>query len=646
MKATVSYRAPRPRVRYVVKGRDGIQDVFDRLKDGILAVDTETSGLDWWVDRVGALCFAAGDTAAFFCKDALAPAARWLGDQVKRHRPFVFHHAKFDMHMIRSSFGVHIPYPVHDTMLMSHMLDNRGAPINKYPWFAGHHLKDLAAAFVDPTAHEPEEKLMQLIKEVGGRRAHKGDWLIVPLKHSAKYGALDPWYTLMLYDQFIERIRYWPQPPGYPALMELYKTERWLTLALRDMEERGIMADADFLETWARKVKKDIRRSQKRLNRMVAERIQESMGWDSSEFNWNSPKQVSELLFDTLGIPPISGRSTDKRSLLRMNDPVASELLKHRSGVKSYTAFAKTLLSKIKPDRAIHTHFNQNVGTGRMSAADPNLQQQARDSGVRAAFIPRKGLVLRSADYSQIEMRFAAHFSDEQVLIEGFNNDPDFDTHAALARRMFGLGRKGTPTSQQRDRGKTMNFAMLYGAGEEAVTEQLIDKVSFKEARQSCIELGYRPKRSESPYHVLAQLLRNAVRESYPKMWKFTKDEEKIAAKRGFVVDAFGYHRYLDEDECYKAMNSKVQGSAAHQAKVGLVNVYRELQLGTGEVAILLQVHDDIIYESEGDPRTDARVLDLLEERKRFKVPMLADLKGSAVNWQVKEKVKVKRIAA
>lgn len=634
----MNYVAAVPRHRYIVRGPDGIDDVFQRLNHGILAVDTETTGLDWWVDRVGGLCFAAGDTAAFFLKDGLAPAARWLSHQIKAQRKMVFHHAKFDMHMMRTSFGLHIPYPVHDTMTMGHLLDNRGAPTHRYPWFAGNRLKDLAAAFVDDGAHQAEEELLRAIAEATGFKQNRKDlkafWSIAPVRVSGKYGGLDPWYTLQLYYQFIDRIRHWPQPDGYPPLMELYQTERWLTLALRDMEERGIRVDVDFLEQWARKVKKDQRRSMKRLERIA----------NYPGILWTSPAQVSELLFDELGIDQVNGRSTNKRSLLRMKHPIAAELIKHRAATKQYSAFALTLLEKIRSDGAIHTHFNQNVGTGRMSASDPNLQQQARDSGVRAAFIPRIGLVFRSADYSQIEMRFVAHFSGEEVLVYGFNNDPDFDTHAALAQKMFGLGKR-KPTPQQRDRGKTMNFSMVYGAGEDAVAEQLIDKISWEDARQSCIELGYRPKRSESPFHALSQLLRDAVRQSYPKVWKFTKDEERIVSRRGFTVDAFGYHRYLEEDEAYKAMNSKIQASAAHQAKKGLVNVYRELQLGERSLAMLLQVHDDLIYESDGDQRTDARVVELLNETERFKVPMVVDLKGSAKNWQDKEKIKLKRAA-
>lgn len=620
-----------PKHQYIVRGLDGIQDVFDRLRHGILATDTETTGLDWAVDRVGALCFAAGDTAAFFVGDALGRAARWYADQVKQRRKQVFHNAKYDMHVIRGTFGIHIDYPVHDTLVMSRLIDNRGVPINRYPWFSySHELKTLASYYVDPRAGEAETDLLTAIRErVGRRKNAMADWLVAPIRLSGKYGLRDPWWTLKLYDAFISMIQHWPQIPGYPSLMSLYKTERWLTIALRDMEERGVLLDQDFIHKWLEKAQRKTEKLTAKMNRKAG-----------YELNWNSNPQIRELFWDELELEQIDGEKLNKRVLLRLPHSLAALLLKRRKHAKEVST-GRALLRNLGPTGRLHSHYNQNVDTGRMSATK-GFHQFARESGIRKGVIPSKGLVLRSADYSQVEMRYAAHYSGEETLINGFINDPKFDTHRALAARMFGVEPKRV-TDPQRDRGKTMNFAMLYGAGEDAVTEQLIDKISAEEARQSCIELGYIPSQSESPYRTLAQLLRDAVRSSYPKMWQFTKDEEEIAKMLGYVTDAYGYHRWLDENEAYKAMNSKVQGSAAHKAKEGMVAVYRELQRGTGELAILMQVHDDIIYESEGSPRTDRRVLELLEDHKNFRVPILADLKGSDKNWADKKSIELPR---
>ena len=248
----------RPTNIYIARGPDGLDDVLAKLRSGPLAVDTETTGLDWHVDRVGSIQVAAGTTALFVCGGALAPFTRWLSRQIRDQRELVFHHAKFDLHMLRSTFGLHVPYPVHDTMLESFLLDNRGVGTANLP---NHHLKGLARVFVDPLASEPEKEMMQAIRQAGGK--HKGDWmLLMGTEHEhyvTRYSALDPWYTLQLHLQFIERIRYWPQPEGdYPPLAKLYETERWLTLALRDMEARGIKARRRFLEEWQRKLEQDI----------------------------------------------------------------------------------------------------------------------------------------------------------------------------------------------------------------------------------------------------------------------------------------------------------------------------------------------------------------------------------------------------
>lgn len=625
------YPSPLPRYSYLVRGVDGIESVFAKLRHGPLAVDTETTGLDWTVDLVGALCFAAGDTAAFFVRDALGPAARWFADEVARRRRLVFHNAKYDMHICRRTFGINIGYPVHDTLVMSRLLDNRGVPIERYPWYSRDHgLKTLAKYYVNPDAPASQIDLIESIRaRVGRHKDAMADWIVAPLKISAKYGTQDPWYTLRLYDVFQPMIAHWPQIPGYPSLMSLYQTERWLTLALRDMEERGVLLDQEYIHMWIAKAQRKVDKLTARMNRRAG-----------YELNWNSNPQLRKLFWEELEVDQVDGERLNKRALLKIPHSLAALLLKRRKLAKMVSS-GKSLLKNLGPTGRLHSHYNQNVDTGRMSATK-GFHQFARDSGVRRGVIPPKGLVLRSADYSQIEMRFAAHYSGEEVLINGFINDPDFDTHRALAARMFGVKPKRV-SPQQRDRGKTMNFSMLYGAGEDATTEQLIDKISAEEARQSCIELGYTPSRSESPFRSLAQLLRNAVRESYPKMWAFTKNEELTAKMLGYVTDAYGYHRWLDEDEAYKAMNSKLQGSAAHKAKEGMVAVYREEQLNRGSLAITMQVHDDVIAETDGDPQTDRRMVDLLEDHHSFKVPITADMKGSDKNWQDKVSIKLPR---
>ncbi len=621
---------------------DGLDDVFSKLKRGTLAVDTETTGLAWRTELVGAICLAAGETAIFAWQNALGPVARWLSDQVKAERKLVFHNAKFDLHHLRETFGLHVPYPVYDTRLESFLVDNRGAPLpdGRFPVYPTHSLKPLAAAYVDPDALDPEKEMLTAIRRRVGPGAHKGDWLVLrdteDEHYATDYGALDPWYTLQLHKQLYSRIVHWPTEPNCDSLATLYETERWLLLALRDMEARGIKANRAFLEQWRDELKV-------RLDARVQELEQLAGG---RSINWQSTPQLRDLLYSKLKIKPerftaTEEPSTDGVALLNMTHPIGAALVKYREDFKQWSSYATSLLEALTPKNTIHCTFHQTgAETGRMSCSEPNLQQQTRESGVRRAYHPRKGLVLRFADYSQVEMRYASHFANEPSFIAGFNDDPDFDTHDATARNMYGIHGPSKPNSRQRKFGKIINFTKLFGGGEGKITEQLVNLMEADEARAGCKELGYKPGPGESPHRSLAQLLIAQFNKTMPAMQKAIRSEADKAEKLGYVANAYGRHRFLD-DKWYRAFNTKVQGSAGDQAKRGLVALYRELQMGTGEIALLLQIHDEAVYESEGDPATDRRVLELLQELERFRVPIIADVSGSTTTWQDKKKIEL-----
>lgn len=630
----------------VIEDRDNLGPWLERLRGGPLAIDTETTGVNWMTDRVGGLCLAARESAVYVCRDALGPAVRWLADEVKRERTLYFHNAKFDLHHLRGTFGLHIRYPVDDSMLASFLLDNRGAPTPS-GWFAGNGLKELATAYVDPEAHEAEERLREAVIAAGGRRGKKGDnsykadVLMAPPRIVGEYGALDAWYTLELGRQFVQRIDHWVQPDDFPPLRSLYDTERWLCLALVDMEARGIRVDPAFFEDWKEK-----------LVVQKAEIKEELIRLAGRDINWNSAPQLRELLYTELEIPvdrwteggkkpkkdgttsPPSP-STDEVALTKLKHPIGAVLLRYREVDKQLGTYAEGLLDAIWPDGKIHCNFKADgARTGRLSCSKPNLQQVPRESGARSGFVPEDGLVLRFADYSQVEMRFAAHMSNDPVLVGGFRDDPNFDTHAATAMKMWGL--REQPSKQQRKFAKIMNFAMLYGAGVDKITSQLVSMLTRKEARASVREFGHTLAAGEQPHRALAELLRERYFAEFATIKKAKYVAESDFERRGYTINEFGRLRFMEPREKYKALNSVIQGSAADLAKRGIVNLYRELQRKDGSIALLLQIHDEAVYLSEGDPAVDKRVLELLADHDGFGVPMIADVSGSSKNWQDK----------
>lgn len=641
----------RPKRIIILRSRDGLERHLERLRSGVLAVDTETTGFKWQHgDLVGSINLAAGNTAVFAYKDALGPVARWLSDQIKARRELVFHHAKFDLHHLRSTFGIRVPYLVHNTFVQSFLVDNRGANAFRWRTKKPHDLKELAAVYVDPEAKDNEKELNQQIRALGGKGL--GDWLLANEETYATYAAMDAWYTLQLHYQLYDRIIFWQQPSEhYPPLDFMYTLEQRMTRALVDMEERGIMASRTFLERWRiEELEPKLKEVTNQLDRMARKRRR--------DINWNAPGQIADFLFTPrprgLGLP-VTKRSektkqpsTDTSTLLDLHHPIGPLIVQYRETFKQWSSYAVSLVQSICADGAIRPNIKSTgAETGRTSCEDPNLQQQTRISGVRKAYHPRKGLEFRMADYSQIEMRLAAHFGNEPALIRGFCEDPDFDTHHNTALRMFGKKyAPDDPIKQHRKFAKILNFTTIFGGGVNKVTEQLIDLMEYKEALAGCRDFGHkRLPPGANPWRILAQELKTRYKQEMPNLMKALRQSAKLAEQRGYAMHAYGGHRYLD-DRWYRAFNTEVQGTAGIRGKLGLCDVYEEVQLNWGQIGLMLIIHDEIIYETEGSPRVDRKVLKLMAEMKKFKVPIIADMSGSKTNWQEKKKIDLSRRAA
>ncbi len=347
------------------------------------------------------------------------------------------------------------------------------------------------------------------------------------------------------------------------------------------------------------------------------------------EFSIDSPKQLAEILFERLGLPPQkrtkTGFSTDASvlSALAPLHPIAEKIVAYRELAKLKSTYIDALPTLIAEDGRVHTTFNQTVAaTGRLSSSGPNLQNIPVRTGfgrrIRAAFVPaRAGDVIVTADYSQIELRILAHLSGDQGLTDAFTSGADF--HAATASRVFGVPVDEVP-SEFRVRAKAVNFGIVYGQSAHGLAESL--KITHAEA-QTMIDRYYA---------------------AYPGVRRFLDETVAAAYREGFAVTMFGRKRRIPELRSSNrnlrsfgertAMNHPMQGSAADIMKLAMIEVDRCLRDEGFEARMLLQVHDELVFEapaSEVDRLSDA-VRRAMSGACVMSVPLLVDI-GTGTNW-------------
>ncbi|WP_082778295.1 DNA polymerase I, partial [Weissella sp. DD23] len=370
-----------------------------------------------------------------------------------------------------------------------------------------------------------------------------------------------------------------------------------LTYVLADMEATGITVDANTLLEMRSK-----------LTERLAELEQTIYQQAGHEFNVQSPKQLGVVLFEEMGYTPIkktkTGYSTSVEVLEQMGDvPLVASILAYRQIAKIQSTYVEGLLRVIHgSDSKVHTRYLQTLTqTGRLSSVDPNLQnipvRIEEGRRIRKAFVPReKGWRILSADYSQIELRVLAHITGDKHLQEAFINGEDI--HAATARRIFGIGPDETVDGNIRRQAKAVNFGIVYGISDFGLAKNI--GVSRKQAKQ----------------------IIDTYFEQYPgvKTWS----EEIIAAAReqGYVETIAHRRRYLPDIKAKNfnlrsfaertAMNSPIQGSAADIIKIAMINMEKALRDAGLQAKMLLQVHDELIFEA---PESELPILHELVPR-------------------------------
>ena len=390
---------------------------------------------------------------------------------------------------------------------------------------------------------------------------------------------------------------------------------------LADMERVGIRVDPAALAKMSQSMEKEVRRLEKEI-------------WESAgaEFNVNSPTQLAEILFDRLNLQPPSRRGKGKvrstaadvlQELAELH-PLPAKIIEYREIAKLKSTYVDSLPKLIHPDTGrLHTSFSQTgTATGRLSSSDPNLQnipiRTELGREIRAAFVAEKGKILLSADYSQIELRIMAHFSQDPVLAEAFRNGEDI--HARTAQEVFGVGPLAQ-TAEHRRAAKAINFGIIYGLSAFGLAKQL--GIEQKEAA-SFIHAYFTRYRGVKAYldNVLVETRKTGVAKTlFGRIRPITEINAPQMQLRNFAERT--------------ALNSPLQGTAADLIKLAMIAIDQRLRKEKLQARMILQVHDELLFEAPAREKAalETLVKEEMEGVHKLAVPLVVEI-GTGPNWR------------
>lgn len=543
-------------------------------KHAIYALDTETNGINTLQDDlVGiSLCFEVG--RAYYIPLAHVTGEKQLPkDVVIAHlKPLlesdrcraIMHNAKFDIEVLDAA-GIRIRSLAMDTMIVANLV---------LPDWQRVGLKNLSEALLD-------EKMLtfaNVVTEQGLRTFAQ-----VPLDKATAYAAVDAHQTMQLYLKLLPMLE-------SQHMVKLYeRIEQPTCLTLVAMEEAGIACDTAILHELSKKVAQE-------LSHIDAD-IHQHIGMMPGAINFNSPRQVEDLLFTKLLLPPQkksakkTGYSTDAEVLeaLQHAHPIVPLLIRYRELFKLKSTYIDALPTYVNAhDHRIHTSFSQvSTATGRLSSLDPNLQNipvQQEEPSIRSAFKPVSGYTYISADYSQIELRVLAYLSQDQALLSAF--EAGRDIHQETAARLFEVPFDAV-NHDQRQLGKRINFSILYGLTPYGLSKDL--SISLSDAKKYI-------DRYFAQYPQVAAWMDTVVDQ--------TKKDGYVTTywgRRRSVPQLYEKNKNLYDQGCRIAINTKAQGTAAEIMKLGMIHVQELLQKHYPAARLLLQIHDELLIEAPSD---------------------------------------------
>lgn len=572
---------------------------------GVFALDTETTSLVSRHAELVGISLAPAEGKACY-----VPVAHLTGEQLDitvvlnqvsnlladPTLTMVGHNLKYDLTVLET-VGLIPRCVLADTMLMSYVLDAAGGR---------HDMDSLAKRLlgIDTISYE----------DVCGKGAKQIGFAAVPLEQASEYAAEDADITLRLFNQFSRRLA------DEPSLQSIYQDlELPVMLVLREMENHGALLDSAIL-----------RSQSKSLGTRLEELESEAQTLAGRPFNLASPKQLQEILFDELKLPvlkktPKGAPSTNEEVLqeLALNYPLPKLLIEHRSLSKLKGTYTDKLPDDCDPaDGRVHTSFHQAVtSTGRLSSSDPNLQnipiRTEEGRRIRKAFVAPNGWSVMAADYSQIELRIMAHLSGDQSLVDAFSRGDDI--HRATAAEVFDLEPMFV-TDEQRRRAKAINFGLIYGMS------------AFGLARQLGIE------RAEAAAYI------DRYFERYPGVRHYMDSTRAMAHEKGYVETVFGRRLTLPDIRARQvpirqaaeraAINAPMQGTAADIIKRAMLRVQKALATTNLGCNLLLQVHDELVFEVRDQDLDGARqiVRTEMEAAAELAVPLIVEI-GSGESW-------------
>ena len=524
--------------------------------------------------------------------------------------PKALQNAKFDRLVLKAQ-GVELDGVQFDTMLASYVLNPE----------ASHNLTDLALRYLNLSAQSYSDLVPK-----GKTIAH------LSVEQVAQYCGEDVHVTFRLVEPLRQALAEGPELERLLQAVELP-----LEPVLADMEYCGIRIDTDYLKSLSETLAVDLA--------AIEQRAYTDAG---TEFNLGSPKQLSELLFDTLGLDKRKSRktktgySTDAATLekLQGDHPVIDAVLEYRTLAKLKSTYVDALPSLVRPDtQRVHTDFNQAITTtGRLSSSNPNLQnipvRTEFSRKIRAAFVPKPGWQLVAADYSQIELRILAHLSQEPVLVETYRNNED--VHRLTARLLFD---RDDITPDERRLGKIINFGVIYGMGAARFAREA--GVARDTARQFIERFN---ERYPKVFAYLQRMQQEAIAQGYVTTLQgrrrhFNFTSSKLKVLRGKPPENIDMAQIkspglYDAGQLRAAANAPIQGSSADIIKIAMVRLHQLLQ--DYQAQLLLQVHDELVFEVPPEEQGVLlpQIQEAMESALKLSVPLVVEI-NSGDNWMV-----------